>query len=63
MKKLLPLTGAFIFGMAVLSIPALALAQPTFVELVGNTGQLINDGESVVITVKVACTDDTTSAS
>jgi hypothetical protein len=33
MKKLLALTGAFTLGMVVLSIPALALAQPTFVEL------------------------------
>jgi hypothetical protein len=61
MEKLRPLTGAFTLGMAVLSIPALALAQATLVEL-GNTGQLVNDGASAVIPVEVACTDETTFA-
>jgi hypothetical protein len=36
MKKRLPLTEAFILGMAVLSMPALALAQPTFIDLKNN---------------------------
>jgi hypothetical protein len=42
-------------------IPALGLAQPTLIEL-GNTGQIVNSGTAVVVSVDVACTNDTTSA-
>jgi len=59
MKKLASLTGAAILGMGVLSIPMLALAaQPTYVELV-DTGRLVARGAAVVVSVEIACTDDT----
>ena len=54
MKKRAPLTRALTFGMAVLSMPTLALAQAVSVEL-GNTGELT--GAGVVVPVTVACMD------
>jgi hypothetical protein len=60
MKKLVSLTSrAFTFGMAVLSIPALALAQATLVELVGD-GEVTEAG--VVVSVEIECMDDSRAA-
>jgi hypothetical protein len=59
MKKLVSLTRAFTFGMAALSIPALALAQATFVEI-GDRGEIIGEGTAAAIPVKVACPEDIT---
>ena len=59
MKKLASLAVTFTFGMAVLSLPTLALAQATLVEL-GDTGELT--GAGVVVPVTVACMDDSRSA-
>jgi hypothetical protein len=59
MRKLVSLTRAFTFGMAVLSIPTLALAQATLVEL-GVVGEVTEAG--VVIPVKIACMDDSDAA-
>jgi hypothetical protein len=61
MRKLVSLTGVFSLCMVALLIPALGLAQPTLIEL-GNTGQIVNSGTAVVVSVDVACTNDTTSA-
>jgi hypothetical protein len=54
MKKRAPLTRALTFGMAVLSLPTLALAQPTLVEL-ESPGEDTRAG--VVVPVTVACMD------
>jgi hypothetical protein len=59
MKKRVWLTRALTFGMAVLSMPTLALAQAVSVEL-GNTGELTSAG--VVVPVTVACTANYSSA-
>jgi hypothetical protein len=59
MKKRVSLTRALTFGMAVLSMPTLALAQATLVEL-GNTGELT--GAGVVVPVRVACVDNSRGA-
>jgi hypothetical protein len=59
MKKRVSLTRAVTFGMAVLSMPTLALAQATLVEL-GNTGELT--GAGVVVPVTVACMDNSRGA-
>ena len=52
MQKRVSLTRAFTFGMAVLSLPTLALAQAVSVEL-GSPGELT--GAGVVVPVTVAC--------
>jgi hypothetical protein len=54
MKKLVWLTRAFTFGMAVLSMPTLALAQATLVKL-ESPGE--HTGAGVVVPVTVACVD------
>jgi hypothetical protein len=54
MKKRVSLTRALTFGMAVLSLPTLALAQAVSVQL-GNTGE--HTGAGVVVPVTVACMD------
>jgi hypothetical protein len=59
MKKRVSLSVTFTFGMAVLSMPTLALAQAVSVEL-GNTGELTSAG--VVVPVTVACTANYSSA-
>jgi hypothetical protein len=59
MKKRVSLTRALTFGMAVLSLPTLALAQAVSVKL-GDTGELT--GAGVVVPVTVACMDDTRGA-
>jgi hypothetical protein len=60
MKKLVSLTSrALTFGIAVLSMPTLALAQATLVEL-QSPGELT--GAGVVVPVTVACVDDSTGA-
>ena len=55
MKKRVSLTRAFTFGVAVLSMPTLALAQATLVE-VGDPGELT--GAGVVVPVTVTCIDN-----
>jgi hypothetical protein len=59
MKKLASLSVTFTFSMAVLSMPTLALAQATLVE-VESPGELTGIG--VVVPVTVACMDDSTGA-
>jgi hypothetical protein len=59
MKKRVSLTKAFTFGMAVLSLPTLALAQAISVEL-QSPGELT--GAGVVVPVTVACVDNSTGA-
>jgi len=59
MKKLASLSVAFTFGMAVLLLPTLALAQAIHVQL-GDTGELTDAG--VVVPVTVACVDDSAGA-
>src|SRR5215208_5376465 len=59
MKKLVSLTRALTFGMAVLSMPTLALAQAISVQ-VGDTGE--HTGAGVVVPVTVACVDNSRGA-
>jgi hypothetical protein len=59
MRKRAPLTRAFTFCIAVLSMPTLALAQAISVQ-VGATGELT--GAGVVVPVTVACVDNSRGA-
>jgi hypothetical protein len=61
MTNLTSLTRILTLGMATLSLPTLAIAQPTLFDI-GNSGQLVAKGAGIVVPVTVACTEESSYA-